>query len=80
MSLFTSMNTALTALHANGEALAIIGHNIANANTPGYTRQAPDLRGGGGGGWGGGGGGGGGRGGGVARGGVPRPRDQAAPA
>ena len=44
MSLFTSMNTALTALHANGEALAIIGHNIANANTPGYTRQAPDLR------------------------------------
>ena len=44
MSLFGTINTALTALQATQEALAITGHNIANAGTAGYTRQAPDLR------------------------------------
>lgn len=43
MSLFGSMNTAKTALHTNEQALAITGHNIANANTPGYTRQTADI-------------------------------------
>ncbi len=32
-------NTALSALSAARVALQTIGHNIANANTPGYTRQ-----------------------------------------
>ncbi|MBI3097656.1 MAG: flagellar hook-associated protein FlgK [Planctomycetes bacterium] len=43
MSLMTSLNVGLTAIQAQQAALQTDGHNIANANTPGYTRQRPDL-------------------------------------
>lgn len=44
MSSFGSISTALTALQAHRRALDVTGHNIANANTPGYTRQRVDLQ------------------------------------
>ena len=44
MSSFSSISTALTALQAHRRALDVSGHNIANANTPGYTRQRVDLQ------------------------------------
>lgn len=34
-----SFNVGVTALTANQSALQVIGHNIANVNTPGYSRQ-----------------------------------------
>jgi flagellar hook-associated protein 1 FlgK len=37
------LNTGLRALLAARFALDTIGHNIANANTPGYARQRVDL-------------------------------------
>ena len=40
---FGAINTAVTALNAYRQALDTAGHNIANANTPGYTRQRVDL-------------------------------------
>ncbi len=43
MSSFASISTALTALQAHRRALDTTGHNIANANTAGYTRQRTDL-------------------------------------
>jgi flagellar hook-associated protein 1 FlgK len=43
MTLFTSLNTALSALQSQMAALQTTGHNIANANTPGYTRQRVDF-------------------------------------
>jgi len=39
MSSFSTLNTALTALNAQRQALDIAGQNLANVNTPGYTRQ-----------------------------------------
>ncbi|MHA7879501.1 MAG: flagellar hook-associated protein FlgK [Saccharospirillum sp.] len=33
------LNTAITGLKAQQEALRVTGHNISNANTPGYSRQ-----------------------------------------
>ncbi len=33
------MNVGVSALNANQQALTTIGHNIANVNTPGYSRQ-----------------------------------------
>lgn len=38
-----SMNIGLTGLQASQTALDVIGHNIANVNTPGYSRQAVTL-------------------------------------
>jgi flagellar hook-associated protein 1 len=38
-----NLNLGLTALRASQLAMDIIGHNIANVNTPGYTRQRADL-------------------------------------
>lgn len=43
MALFTSLNTALTGLNAAMAALQTTGHNIANASTPGFSRQRIDL-------------------------------------
>lgn len=43
MSLSTSLNVGLTAIQAQQAALQTDGHNIANANTPGYTRQRANL-------------------------------------
>lgn len=36
---FSGFNTALSALQANQKRLDIIGQNLANMNTPGYSRQ-----------------------------------------
>ncbi len=43
MTLFSSVNTALTGLQSMMTALQTTGHNIANANTPGFTRQRAEL-------------------------------------
>jgi flagellar hook-associated protein 1 FlgK len=42
-STFGGLETALRALQAHQNALNITGHNIANANTPGYSRQVPGM-------------------------------------
>jgi flagellar hook-associated protein 1 FlgK len=39
MVFFTTLNTALTAIQSQIIAVNTIGHNIANATTPGYSRQ-----------------------------------------
>ena len=38
-----SLYLGLTGLQAQQAALNVVGHNIANVNTPGYTRQRADL-------------------------------------
>lgn len=43
MSTFSGLNGALTSLLAQRRALEIAGQNIANVNTPGYTRQRATL-------------------------------------
>ena len=43
-SSFGGINTALTSLYAQKQGLDITGQNIANANTPGYTRQRVNLQ------------------------------------
>lgn len=43
MSTFSGIGTALSALIAQRTALDVAGHNIANANTLGYTRQRAEL-------------------------------------
>jgi flagellar hook-associated protein 1 FlgK len=43
MSTFSGLNGALTSLLAQRRALEIAGQNIANVNTPGYTRQRAHL-------------------------------------
>src|SRR4030042_852404 len=42
-STFFGLETARRALAANQRAMDVAGHNIANANAPGYTRQQPVL-------------------------------------
>lgn len=42
-STFHSIETAKRALFAQQTALATTGHNVANANTEGYTRQRADM-------------------------------------
>lgn len=39
----TSLYLGLTGLQAQQAALNVVGHNIANVNTPGYTRQRADF-------------------------------------
>jgi flagellar hook-associated protein 1 FlgK len=43
VSTFVGIETALRGLRAQQQALEITGHNIANANTPGYTRESATL-------------------------------------
>ena len=43
ISSFMGLETALRGLQAEQEAIDTTGHNIANANTPGYSRQRVDL-------------------------------------
>jgi flagellar hook-associated protein 1 FlgK len=43
MSLTSLLSVAQSALVAHQRAVGVIGHNIANAETPGYTRQRPRL-------------------------------------
>ncbi|GAA0369037.1 flagellar hook-associated protein FlgK [Alkalibacterium iburiense] len=42
--LFGTLNTATKGLHAQQNALQTIGHNVANANTVGYTRQRVNMQ------------------------------------
>jgi flagellar hook-associated protein 1 FlgK len=44
MSDFAALQTALTGLMAHRRALEVIGHNIANANTEGFTRRRVELQ------------------------------------
>lgn len=39
MSLTLALNNALTGLKASQQSLAVVSHNVANANTEGYSRQ-----------------------------------------
>ena len=41
--LSSSLYIGLSGLQAQQAALGVVGHNIANVNTPGYTRQRADL-------------------------------------
>lgn len=43
MSNFSGLNVALSALYAQRRGLEITGHNVANANTEGYSRQRVNL-------------------------------------
>lgn len=43
MSSFSGLNTALSSLIAQRQALDTVGQNLANVNTPGYTRQRAAL-------------------------------------
>jgi flagellar hook-associated protein 1 FlgK len=43
ISSFMGLETALRGLRASQEAIDTTGHNIANANTPGYSRQRVDM-------------------------------------
>ena len=41
---FSGFNTALTALRANQARLSLVGQNLSNMNTEGYTRQELNVR------------------------------------
>jgi flagellar hook-associated protein 1 len=41
--LTSSLNVGLSGLQAAQGAISVVGHNIANVNTPNYTRQRADL-------------------------------------
>ena len=43
MAISSLLGIAQRALLASETALGVVGNNIANVNTPGYTRQVPDL-------------------------------------
>jgi flagellar hook-associated protein 1 FlgK len=43
MATFTGLEIASRALKTNQAVLDVVGHNIANVNTPGFTRQAAEL-------------------------------------
>ena len=43
MSNFMSLEIGKKSIMMHQAALAITGHNVANANTPGYTRQIPNI-------------------------------------
>ena len=43
MSSFGSLTIGQSALYAHRKALDVTGHNLANVNTPGYSRQRVDL-------------------------------------
>jgi flagellar hook-associated protein 1 FlgK len=43
VALFGSLNTAVGALLSQTAALQTVGHNVANANTPGFSRQRVEL-------------------------------------
>ena len=44
MSDFSALQTALSGLMAHRRAMEVIGHNIANANTEGFTRRSVNLQ------------------------------------
>lgn len=45
MSTFSGLNVGLSSLYAQRRGLEVTGHNIANANTEGYSRQRARLQG-----------------------------------
>ncbi len=40
---FTSLNTAVLGMYTQQTAISVVANNIANANTPGYSRRRPDI-------------------------------------
>jgi flagellar hook-associated protein 1 FlgK len=44
VSLFSTLNTANTALSAQQRAIEVTGQNVANVNTDGYSRQRVDMQ------------------------------------
>jgi flagellar hook-associated protein 1 FlgK len=44
VSLFSSLNTASTALNAQQRAIDVTGQNVANVNTDGYSRQRVNMQ------------------------------------
>src|SRR5215210_3009180 len=44
MGILSSMQTGITGLSSQGEALAIYGDNIANANTSGFKVSRPEFQ------------------------------------
>lgn len=43
MSTFSGLSTALSGLWATRQSMDVTGHNIANANTPGYSKERVNL-------------------------------------
>src|SRR5699024_5086225 len=43
-STFMGLETAKRGMYAQQSAIYVTGHNIANANTPGYTRQRVNFK------------------------------------
>jgi flagellar hook-associated protein 1 FlgK len=43
MGLTTSLNNAVSGLHVNQDALAVLSRNISNAGTPGYHKQSLNI-------------------------------------
>ncbi|GAI19854.1 unnamed protein product, partial [marine sediment metagenome] len=41
MTGFLGLDIALRSLMAHQQAMEVVSHNIANVNTPGYSRQRP---------------------------------------
>ncbi len=41
--IFQGLNIAATSLKSQQKAMDVLSHNIANVNTPGYSRQTPEL-------------------------------------
>jgi len=40
---FASLNIAASSLRAQQKAIDVLSHNMANVNTPGYSRQSPNI-------------------------------------
>ncbi|GMR00323.1 MAG: hypothetical protein BMS9Abin18_1165 [Zetaproteobacteria bacterium] len=43
MSIFSALNIAASSLKTQQQAINVVSNNIANVNTPGYSRQTPTL-------------------------------------
>src|SRR6056297_1166114 len=43
MSLHGLLNTGLLGVYTAKSAMSVVGHNISNANTPGFSRQRPEI-------------------------------------
>ena len=42
-SIFSILNTGVLGTYTSKMAMSVTGHNVANANTDGYSRQRPDI-------------------------------------
>lgn len=43
MDLFATLNTAMLGMYTQQAAISVVSNNVANANTPGYTRESPVI-------------------------------------